>query len=81
LLSLALWQTTSIEKLNASAKAAASQYDCLLIKAMNIITRQNKLTITVNAFFQKSTSSYNIVEFKQECGENTHIICLSKPDR
>jgi len=41
-----------MEKLNANAKATDSQIDCLL-KAMIIMTRQNKLVITVRAFFSE----------------------------
>src|SRR5215213_9347121 len=49
LFSFALWQIISMEKLNASANATASHIDCLVTAIMAII-RQNKLTITVNAF-------------------------------
>lgn len=51
LFSLARWQITSIEKLKASAKAIPSHIDCCFTKERIIITKQNKLTITVNAFF------------------------------
>ena len=51
LFSLARWQINSTEKLKASAKATGSQIDWLLIKEMIIMIRQNKLTITVKAFF------------------------------
>jgi predicted nuclease of restriction endonuclease-like (RecB) superfamily len=42
---------TSTEKLNARAKAIDCQSDSYLNIAMNIITKQNRLAITVNAFF------------------------------
>ena len=48
--SLALWQMTSIEKLKARAKAMHSHQVCLPNETI-IITKQNKLTVTVNAFF------------------------------
>lgn len=41
---------TSIEKLNARAKAIPCQSDCSLKNANSIITKQKILTITVNAF-------------------------------
>jgi len=48
--SFALWQITSIEKLNASAKAVHSSHACFP-KATTIIAKQNRLAITVRAFF------------------------------
>ncbi len=51
LFSFALWQMISTEKLNARAYATASQIDSLYTKERIIITKQNKLTITVKAFF------------------------------
>jgi hypothetical protein len=51
LFSLALWQITSTEKLKAKANAMACQSDSYLKMATNIITKQNKLAITVSAFF------------------------------
>jgi hypothetical protein len=49
--SLALWQMSSIEKLNAKPNANASHKDSLLRTATKIMIRQNKLAITVKAFF------------------------------
>jgi hypothetical protein len=49
-LSLVRWQISSTEKLKASAKATASHSDCL-VTATKVIMRQNRLTITVKAFF------------------------------
>jgi len=51
LASLALWQMTSTAMLKARAKAMASQREALVIKALIIIMRLNKATITVRAFF------------------------------
>jgi len=48
--SFARWQITSIEKLNASAKAVHSNHACLP-KATTIMAKQNTLAITVKAFF------------------------------
>jgi hypothetical protein len=53
LFSLALWQINSTEKLKARANATACQIDCPLIKVTIIMIRQNKLTITVKAFFSE----------------------------
>src|SRR5947207_1159896 len=50
--SFARWQITSTEKLNAKANATHSHQVCLLNEIRNI-TRQNKLTITVSAFFSE----------------------------
>ena len=50
--SLALWQITSTEKLNASANAMESQKSALANEMISI-TRQNTLVITVNAFFSE----------------------------
>jgi hypothetical protein len=47
------WQISSMEKLKASAKATASQSDCLAKNDTNIIIRQKMLTTTVNAFFSE----------------------------
>jgi hypothetical protein len=44
------WQITSTEKEKARAKATASQGDWRMAAWM-VITRQNRLTITVKAFF------------------------------
>jgi hypothetical protein len=41
----------STEKLKASAKATASQSDCLFTIEMIIIIKQKMLTTTVSAFF------------------------------
>ena len=49
--SFALWQINSTEKLKASAKATTSHIDWALTRETIIMIRQNKLTITVNAFF------------------------------
>ncbi|MDB5252796.1 MAG: hypothetical protein JWP27_1965 [Flaviaesturariibacter sp.] len=43
----------STEKLKARAKAIACQIDSILKKEMSIMTKQNRLTITVNAFFSE----------------------------
>lgn len=48
--SLVRWQITSMEKEKARAKATASQGDWRTA-AWIVITRQNRLTITVKAFF------------------------------
>jgi hypothetical protein len=53
LFSLALWQINSTEKLKANANATACHIDWPLIKVTIIIIRQNKLTITVRAFFSE----------------------------
>jgi hypothetical protein len=50
-LSFVLWQITSTAILNDSAKAMASQSEALMTKALIIIIRLNKATITVRAFF------------------------------
>jgi hypothetical protein len=42
-----------MEKLNASANAIPCHNDCSFTKAMIIITKQNKLTIIVSAFFSE----------------------------
>jgi len=63
LLSLALWQINSTEKLNASAKAKTCHIDCPVARDMIIITKQNRLTITVNAFF--SDKYFFIKDFLQ----------------
>jgi hypothetical protein len=49
--SLALWQITSTARLKARPKATASQIEALVTKALIIMIRLNKATITVNAFF------------------------------
>jgi len=49
---LALWQSNSIEKLNAKANATASHTDYWMAATM-VITRQNKLVITVKAFLSE----------------------------
>ena len=51
LFSFALWQINSTEKLKANAKATACHIDWPFAKVTIIIIRQNKLTITVKAFF------------------------------
>lgn len=50
LFSLVLWQITSIEKLNASAKAREIHISWRIIPII-IIVKQNILVITVSAFF------------------------------
>lgn len=50
LFSLALWQITSIEKLNARANATHSHQICLP-NDTSIIAKQKRLTIMVSAFF------------------------------
>lgn len=49
--SFVLWQMISTEKEKASANAIVSQSDCCLTMETISITRQNRLTITVKAFF------------------------------
>jgi ribosomal protein L17 len=49
--SLARWHSISTEKEKARAKASASHSDSLLKTATIIITKQNRLTTTVKAFF------------------------------
>lgn len=51
LFSFALWQINSTEKLKAKAKATVSHKDWFFANEIIIIIKQNKLTITVNAFF------------------------------
>ena len=50
LFSFALWQISSTEKLNARANAVHSSHDCFP-NDITIIAKQNKLAITVKAFF------------------------------
>ena len=50
LLSLALWQITSTERLKARAKAMASHKDAFVINALIIIIKLKSATITVSAF-------------------------------
>ena len=51
LFSFALWQISSTEKLKANAKATTSHIDWPFTNETIIIIKQNKLTITVKAFF------------------------------
>lgn len=51
MVSLALWQMTSTAMLKARAKAMASQREELVTKALIIMIKLNKATITVRAFF------------------------------
>jgi hypothetical protein len=61
LFSFVLWQMISTEKLKANAKATVCQIDCFVIKEMIIMTRQNKLVITVRAFFSDKYFFINTV--------------------
>jgi hypothetical protein len=54
----------STEKEKARAKAITSQSDCCLTKEIISITRQNKLTITVRAFFSDKYL-FILLEFKE----------------
>jgi hypothetical protein len=64
----------SIEKLNASAKAIACHMDCSLKKETNIITKQKRLTITVNAFF-----SEKYFFMYREANDDYFQVCKNKP--